>query len=87
MQTIQSGPQWRLRLSTSLLPYGRILAAVALLLMLVPLTDSFMGCGILGLSTRKAGSVSLGIGLLWYIVAAPDLHYLASPKTPRAPTE
>jgi hypothetical protein len=86
VQKSQSGAQWRLKLSRTLLPYGRVLAAIALLLMFLPLMDSLMGWGVLGLPVRKAWSLSLGVGLLWYVVAAPDLHYSASSNVrPRPP--
>jgi hypothetical protein len=45
MQPSQSEAHWRLKLSGTLLPHGRVLAAVALLLMFLPVADSPNGRG------------------------------------------
>jgi hypothetical protein len=65
---------WRYRLSSVLRPYAGMLTLGALALMAFPIVDSLMRWRLLGLSTRKAGALSLAVGLLWYIIVAPDLY-------------
>ena len=68
MPSVKEGKtHWRVRLSGQLRPYARILAAAALLLMVLPLADTFLGWGLFGLSERGAWGLALGIGLVWYI--------------------
>ena len=74
MQRIVVKARWRYRLSRRLLPYHRAIVAISLIVTALSLGDTFLGWGILRLSSRKAEGLALAAGLVCYVILAPDLH-------------